>query len=136
MSSREQARVAPLDEVVRVFGVFARVSWPVVDAAVGSLVEQLGWKIVSDPSDEFVRADTGWALSRPTADLSSDSGELTSVSFRITDVVLDEVDWRADFSTMPLCRPNGVRCPRSEYLRRWIKGRARMRTGTWIILAV
>lgn len=97
MSSRERAGVVPLDEVVRVLRIFARASWPIPEDTIPALVQSLGWRLVSEPQAKFPEADTGWTISRPTADFLSGNGELTEVTFRVTDVLREETQSRADF---------------------------------------
>lgn len=97
MSSSQQWRTAAPEQLARVCAVFADLAWPIHSTAVPGLVTHLGWQVVSDPDDRFMEADTGWDLSMSLADVACDNGELTTVSFPITDVIDEATIGGADF---------------------------------------
>ncbi len=94
MSDTRTVDAGTLSAAVR---TLTAISWPVPVDDVARVVADLGWTVVAGTEGEFLKADTGWGLSRSIADLSSDDGALTTISFRVTDVVSAETPWRADF---------------------------------------
>ena len=90
-------RMVDADVLAAALRTLAAVSWPVPIGDVPALVAALGWTVVPGTEGEFLKADTGWPVSRTTADFSSDRFGLTEVSFPVSDIVLDKTPWRADF---------------------------------------
>lgn len=96
MNSREQVHVAPVAEVVAVFRAFAEVSWPLPEEQIGELSRRLGWRMCSEPGDRYIEAETAWGVSDPIVEFMCDDGDLSEVSFSVTDVVSESTSWRAD----------------------------------------
>lgn len=91
------ATVVPAERVAALLAQLAALSWPIPQDDVPALVTDLGWAVVPGTEGADLEAETDFALNRAIADFSSDKGELTSISFDLTDVVVDETPWRAAF---------------------------------------
>ena len=87
-------RVVEADVLAAALRTLAGVSWPVPVDEVPGLVASLGWTVAPGSSSRSLEADTGWALSSAAADFSSDKLALATVSFRVTDDLLDASPWR------------------------------------------
>lgn len=72
----------------------AGVSWPVPVDEVPDLVASLGWTVVPGTGGRSLQADPGWELSSAPADFVSDKLGLATVSFPVTDDLLDASPWR------------------------------------------
>lgn len=70
--------------------------WPIGEATVPRLAARVGW-VVKDIAGHLVVADSGYGLSRPEVTLSSDNGELTQISFNVTDAFVEDVPGRSNF---------------------------------------
>ena len=65
--------------------------WPIAMEDEPAVVQQLGWTVVPGTEGRYLTAETGWQLTRSTADVSSGRVEqLTSITFRVTDIVEEQ----------------------------------------------
>ena len=91
------ARLVPGGVLSPALSTFASLTWPVPDSKLPGLISALGWSVLPGTEDPYLKADTGFDINRQIADFSSHDATLTSVSFRVSDVVVDETPWRDDF---------------------------------------
>jgi hypothetical protein len=92
-----EANAASPEQIASLLARFAALTWPVPQDDLPSLVGALGWSVTSDSGEGDVLADSALPINRPTAQLTCIRGELNSVSFAVTDVVLEQTPWRAGF---------------------------------------
>ena len=93
MSRVDDVRTSPLGSVIRVLGGLV---WPVSETQLPQLAKTLGWAVTSAPGGRHVRADTTLPVNRRSATFSCRNGQLTSITFRTSDVMPDDVPGRAD----------------------------------------
>jgi hypothetical protein len=92
-----EANATSAEQIAALLSRFAAVTWPVPEAEVSALVNTLGWSVTSDSGKGIVLADSALPINRSDAELTCVRGELNSVSFAVTDVVLEQTPWREEF---------------------------------------
>jgi hypothetical protein len=86
--------IVDADLLAAALRTLAGASWPIPVDEVPGLVASLGWAVVPGTAGRSLQADTGWALRSAPADFTSDKLALATVTFCITDDLLDASPWR------------------------------------------
>lgn len=92
-----EANAASGEQITSLLTRFAALAWPIPEAEVPALVKTLGWSVSSDNGSGIVLADSALPINRSDAELTCVRGELNSVSFAVTDVVVQQTLWRDEF---------------------------------------
>jgi hypothetical protein len=87
-------QVVDADVLTAALRTLAGASWPIPVDEVPGLVASLGWAVVPGTEGRSLQADTGWPLSSAAANFTSDKLGLATVSFAVTDDLLDASPWR------------------------------------------
>ncbi|MDR1450612.1 MAG: DUF6301 family protein [Propionibacteriaceae bacterium] len=80
-------------ELKPILDVFAQLTWPVLEAEIPALIGKLGWTLTSNRV--HIDADTHLPVDYTVGDFTKPDGELTRMSFYLTDTADDKADTTA-----------------------------------------